>query len=158
MRFALLTGIAGLIGLAVYAGIWVLSGEKTYEECMLVQMKGQTLGMYSTADKHCARRHGVEQDVPRSLVTVTWGVVSVDHAKVEIEKSGEYKIARGEFSFAAKPCKDTTSADFKEPVEGRFLDGKSALVPIRTIIATLAVIGSGDKACMRSDNFRGTYR
>src|SRR5262245_24243202 len=47
--------------------VWYFLQPKTYDECMLAEMRGQAQALYSTVHKVCARRFGLEVPSPLDL-------------------------------------------------------------------------------------------
>lgn len=153
MRFGLIAGAGGLIALFIFAGIWALSGDKTYEECMLNQMKGQTQTMWPTADKHCARRHRVEQSV--SFDKDDWEWLGVENGVAQfriLKQSEEYTWTRMQVRFARNKCEEAKPDDFKSPLDGRVAGN---LVSINT---KNQFFETSPPLCVRLVNAWGVYK
>src|SRR4051794_21912377 len=120
MRFGVIAGAGGLLAIVIFAVVWGLSGDKTYEECMLNQMKGQAQNMWPTAHKHCARRHRLEQSV--SVGKDDWAWLGIDKGLAHLvitKKTDEYALTRVDVRFSGKACEDAkTDADYERAVSG----------------------------------------
>jgi hypothetical protein len=103
-------GCAALIVVALAAR--EMSKPRTYEECMVEEMRGQAAPMMHTVDKVCSRRFDREFVIDRSLTNWSFdGSSSVD-IKVH-DLSSEYLFTRGQFSFSGKPCDESKQEDFR---------------------------------------------
>jgi hypothetical protein len=129
----------------------VLGGAKTYEECMVTEMKGQDRSMMAIVHKLCSRKHKKEVYVARSEMDVNWSVDPLP-SKIKIAvKSGEYIVQRAKVRFAPVPCAHATAGDWNGFCSVEFQD------EVATVFTTAEYILKG-MACMETTEAYGIYK
>jgi hypothetical protein len=131
---------------------WPFGGPKTYDECLLAEMKGQDKSMQFTADKVCSRRFKKELFVPRSVVKFEWSLDS-QFAKITISESGEYQIVSAKVQFAPK-CDDVKDNTKWGGLKSAVFVNNIAIVPVNRDDIATDLFGT----CIHVEEFRGIYK
>jgi len=96
----------GLIGGAF--GINYLTSPKTYDECMLTEMRGQDGAMFMTAQSTCERRHGVEISIPITSNDWRWTNNRLYTVVTLSDKIlASYTPTRAQFAYSLETCAET---------------------------------------------------
>lgn len=142
-------GVAGALG-----GAWYLMQPSTYEECMLVEMRGQIQAMYATVDKLCSRRHRREVSVGRE--SLNWNYRNF-HVYIERKASdSEHVLTKGRFQFSSRDCKDAKDSDFVVERTEKALDDGTFFFPLDPTIEEFKAFSN--PVCMRTLQLWGRYR
>lgn len=122
---------------------------RTYEGCMLEQMKGQGNFSYHYAKKYCDRKFKIENLIPRDKIDLSWEMVS-DGLRVYINKNeSEYNITGADLTFL-KLCKQSGSLDLQTKV---VFKNQNALVKLSAVDTFSYISG-----CMKTNHIYGTYK
>lgn len=121
MKRNLVTGVVvataciGLLGGAF--GINYLTSPKTYDECMLKEMRGQDRAMFMTAKSSCERRHGVEINIPITSNDWRW---TNDRLYTVVTLSDKilasYTPTRAQFAYSLETCDQTDVSAMKKHI------------------------------------------
>ncbi|WP_332700969.1 hypothetical protein [Devosia sp.] len=89
-------------------GVQYLISPKSYDECMLSEMRGQDQAMFSTARITCERRHAVEVAIPITSDDWRW---TNDRLYALVTLSDQiltgYTPTRAQFAFSTETCAET---------------------------------------------------
>ena len=125
---------------------------KSYDECLLGEMKGQQAAMQSTAEKVCERKFPYEKKIYSfrdGEFHIAWSKKLHDLIEVEVQSNKtEYRITKAVLNFSKKPCDQSNENDFNNSLSFSFI--------ANTAVARSPV--SGDFQCMRSDSVYGIIR
>lgn len=92
-----------------------------YDDCMLGKMKGQSSGMWVTADKECKRQFKVIFSLPTP--PIKWSFETERGVTiVTITDGDQYEVTSAEFTFSEKPCADAKADDFRPPAVLDFME------------------------------------
>jgi hypothetical protein len=149
-RIAIIGLVCFVAGIAVTIG-W-MSGDRTYEECMLREMHGQNISMLSTVRTLCDKRFKKEVYVPIGGIKYEWDGGAFGVQTIVITDSGEYNLTRLKASFSLKECSASVPSDFNLKGEAK-IENKVSRVSIDAPLD-----GSIKPLCMRMEEFYGTYR
>jgi len=94
--------------------------DKSYEECMVSEMRGQPYNIATIIDKICSRRFGRLVYVPKYEVAMEW--LSSDLDTEIIIVSNEYEVVQGTFKVSKNSCEESKIV-WDEPLSAYFVDG-----------------------------------
>ncbi|GLQ53636.1 hypothetical protein [Devosia nitrariae] len=152
MKRTVAAGIAAAIAVVLVGGafgVQYLVSPKTFDECMLAEMRGQAQAMYSIARTECERRHGVEVEIYADADDFSWtneGPYTV--VKLSSEILASYTPSRGQFAFSTKPCSDVTADDMEKHIPSRPENGGFRL----------GIMAPSDPRCLQLLELYGTRR
>jgi hypothetical protein len=130
--------------------IWYYMQPRTYDECMLTEMRGQSQSIYLTVNKVCSRRFNREVPV-YSTKGFAWNLVgSIVEAGPSDPEYNEYVMTRASFRFSSKDCKSSSASDFSEPTTER-------ADPRGRFVFALPV-GVSSPLCMKTTDAWGKYK
>ena len=127
-------------------------GYKSYDECVLGEMKGQQAAMQSTAEKVCERKFPYEKEIysfKDGELDIAWSQRLYGGIEVEVRSNEtEYRITRAVMKFSKKPCDQSSGNDFSNALPFSFSGN--------TAVATTPE--SEDFQCMRRSSVYGIIR
>lgn len=130
-------------------GLQYLGSPKSYDECMLAEMRGQTQAMYSTARTTCERRHGVEVSISITKEDWQWRnerlytIVTLSDAVL-----AQYTPTRAQFAFSTETCENTDLSAMQEHIPSVAKDGGFQL----------GIMAPSDPRCLRLMELWGTRK